>query len=121
MTIRKEMTELQTLSGTTGSVTTGRITGKILSIKFTVGASTTFKIYTTEGVVTEYIFGASGTAATVAASGAYYPRAIANLNTTGAAIADGSKYAEQAIQSPLTIEVVGTDTKTWGVEIIYED
>ena len=24
------------------------------------------------------------------------------------------------IQSPFTIDVVGTDTKTWGVEIIYE-
>lgn len=120
MVVQREMTALQTLDGITGSVTTGRITGKILSIKFTVGASTTFKIYTTEGVTAEYIFGASGTAATVATSGIYYPRVVANLNTTGAALADGSKYAEQAIQSPLTIDVVGTDTKTWGVEIIYE-
>lgn len=121
MVVRVERTELQTLDGTTGDVTTGRVTGKILSIKFVVGASTTFKVYTAEeSLVTEYLFGASGGAVTVAASAVYYPLVIANLNSSGAAVADGSKYAQQAISSPIKIEAVGTNTKTWGVEIIYE-
>ncbi len=124
MVMRIEHMPKQTLSGTTGTFTTGKIHGKILGLKIIVDASTTFKIYTANAIVAEYIFGTSSAAVTVGASAVYYPRVIGNLASTGAALGASNvtnAYVQLAVDSALIIDVVGSDTKVWSCEIFYED
>ena len=83
MVVRVERTAVQTLDGTTGSVTTSRVTGRILSIKVVTEASIDVKISTINSPSTEFIFGTSSTPIAVSASKVFYPRIIGNLTSDG--------------------------------------
>ena len=123
MTYRVERITKQTFDATgAGTVTTGKIHGKILSIKFVVNVSATFQVATTQSPIAEVIFGTS--AVTVSTTAVYNPRVIGNLNTTGAALGASNQanaYCEMCIDAPLLFSAVGTEAKTWSAEIMYED
>ena len=121
--IRFERVGTETASTSTDTATTGIITGEIESIKIVVSASTDFKIYTTNSPVTEYLFGTSSTAVTVASSKIYYPRVNGNLNTDGSALGASNKtnaFCKQVINSSVKVDASSlTALDTWSVEIAY--
>ena len=125
MTFRVERTALRTMTAATDSVTTGKIHGKILSVKIVTSASNTFNVYTDGSPVTEYLIGASGAPVTVAASTAFYPRVVGNLAGDASALGDTNQanaFVPLCIDSAVTIAVAsGTAADTWSVEIMYED
>jgi hypothetical protein len=121
---KKETTPVQTLVGTNGTYTTKQINGKILSLKIMVDASITITAHTTGCPISEYIFGANGAPITVASTSVFYPRVEGHLASTGAALAAENKtnvFQEIAISGTVTFTVVGTNTKLWQVEVIYEN
>lgn len=124
MLFRTMRTAQQTLSGTTGSVTTGKIHGIIDSVKVKTEASIAITIATTGSPIVEYLVGTAGGGATVASDAALYPRTLGHLDTDLTTLGVANKtnaYCKHAIDSAVNISVVGTDTKKWSVEIFYED
>lgn len=124
MVTRVERTDTQTLSGTSGNVTTGRITGKIKSIKVYAEAIMSINAITENCPVPEYILGTVTPIVLSAGYTIFYPKVVGNLNSSGAALGDTNQtnsYAEMAISAPVKFQVSsGTDTKKWSVEIVYE-
>lgn len=127
MVLRIEHIPQRTLDGSgADSFTTGKIHGKILSIKFKLSNAADFIFHAGNAPFDEYIFGASGAAVTVSASGASYPRAVGNLSTTNAALGGSNltnAYVERVVDSAIVIAVTnGTATTgTWAAQIFYED
>ena len=121
MVLRVERTALQTMTAATDSVTTGKIHGRILSVKINTSASNSFSIYTSGSVITEYLLGSA--AVTVASDTAFYPRIIGHLASDGSDLsAADNLYQHMVIDSAVKIDVAsGASDDTWSVEIFYED
>lgn len=125
MVVRVERISQRILDGTTDEVVSGRITGKILSIKVYAEATFEIKAITENCPVPEYILGtAIATVSMSAGNNILYPKAIGSLNSDGTDLGAANQtnaYQEMEISAPIKFEVSsGTTAKKWSVEIIYE-